>query len=127
MPIKVFNGHMPTNPPELPRRLRTHEWIDERSLALDRAIAQRLRARPSLLQRATSTLDRWIQQRRPSIPPVLLEWREILDHWPLEKILELLTSSDEKPRRLRQSSPFCGILSPEERVAVFKDYESRRA
>jgi hypothetical protein len=45
----------------------------------------------------------------------------------LERILELLASSDEHPRRLRQSSPFCGILSPEERLAILKDYESRRA
>jgi hypothetical protein len=56
----------------------------------------------------------------------LLEWREILDHWALERILELLTSSNEQPRRLRQSSPFCGILSPQDRVAVLKEYEARR-
>ena len=38
-----------------------------------------------------------------------------------------LASSDENTRRLRQSSPFCGILSPEERLAILKEYESRRA
>jgi hypothetical protein len=37
-----------------------------------------------------------------------------------------VTSSEEQPRRLRQSSPFCGILSPKERLAVFKEYEARR-
>lgn len=41
--------------------------------------------------------------------------------------INLLTRADENPRRLRQSSPFCGILSPEERLAILKDYESRRA
>ncbi len=125
IPIKVFDGDMPNVPPEALRRLRTHDWIDERSLALDRAIAQLVRAQPDLLQRAKTILRRWIQQRQPSVPAVLLEWREILDHWPLEQILELLTSGDERPRRLRQSSPFCGILSPSERMAVFKEYESR--
>jgi hypothetical protein len=117
---------MPTVGPELQKQSRTHEWIDRRSLALDRAISQKLRAQPELFQRAKTTLDRWIQQRQPTIPPILLEWREILERWPLEEVLELLTSSDERPRRLRQSSPFCGILSPTERLAVFKEYESYR-
>ena len=117
---------MPTIGPELRKRPRTHEWIDERSLALDRAIAHKLRAQPELFQRAKATLERWIRERQPTIPPVLLEWREILDRWPLEKVLEFLTSADEGPRRLRQSSPFCGILSPTERLAVFKEYESHR-
>jgi hypothetical protein len=107
--------------------MRSHEWIDQRSLALDRAVAEKLRAEPALVDRARETLGRWLEQRRAAVPPVLLEWREILAHWPLARILDLLTSADEDPRRLRQSSPFCGILSPEERLAILKDYESRRA
>jgi hypothetical protein len=109
------------------RDMRSHEWIDARSLALDLAVAGKLRAEPDLLDRARRTLDRWLEQRRPAVPAVLLEWHEILTRWPLGRILDLLTSSDETPRRLRQSSPFCGILSPEERLAIFKEYESRRA
>jgi hypothetical protein len=54
----------------------------------------------------------------------LIEWQEILENWPLEKVLGLLTSFDEEARRLRQSSPFCGILSQEERLAIFKEYEA---
>jgi hypothetical protein len=109
------------------RHMRSHEWIDERSLALDRQVAAKLRADPSLLGRARTTLDRWLAQRPSAVPPALREWQEILSRWPLERILELLASSDEDPRRLRQSSPFCGILSPEERLAILKEYESHRA
>jgi hypothetical protein len=107
--------------------MRSHEWIDERSLALDRRVAAKLRADPSLLGRARTTLDRWLAQRPSAVPSVLREWQEILCRWPLEQILELLASSDENTRRLRQSSPFCGILSPEERLGILKEYESRRA
>jgi hypothetical protein len=107
--------------------MRSHEWIDERSLALDLAIAEKLRAEPGLLDRARTTLDRWLEQRQPAVPSALLEWREVLSRWPFARILDLLASSDENTRRLRQSSPFCGILSPEERLAILKDYESRRA
>jgi hypothetical protein len=110
-----------------PAKGRSHEWIDQRSLALDREIAGMLRSQPELLERARTTLARWIEQRQPAVPPVLLEWREILDHWPLDRILMFLESADETARRLRQSSPFCGILSPERRLAIFKEYESLAA
>ena len=106
---------------------RSHEWIDQRSLAFDRAIAGMIRAQPDLLHHAQAVLDRWMQQRQPAVPPALLQWHEILSRWPLEKILDLLTSAEEEPRRLRQSSPFCGILSPQARLAILKEYESRRA
>jgi hypothetical protein len=32
--------------------MRSHQWIDQRSLALDRLIAQKLLAKPALLERA---------------------------------------------------------------------------
>jgi hypothetical protein len=106
---------------------RTHEWIDQRSLALDKAIVRKLLAEPALLQRAKDNLQRWIQQRRPAVPQVLVEWQEILETWPFEKIIELLSSSEQEACRLRQSSPFCGILSEEERTAIFQEYEALRA
>ena len=105
---------------------RTHEWIDQRSLALDQAIALKLRVEPALLQRAKDNLDRWINQRQPTVPKALLEWKEILDTWSFDAILALLTSSEAEPTRLRQSSPFCGILSEQERITIFKEYESIR-
>jgi hypothetical protein len=107
--------------------MRTHDWIDERSLALDRQIAEKLRAQPALLERAHATLDRWIAQSQAGVPAVLLEWQDCLARLSFEDLLALLTSGDERARRLRQSSPFCGILSPEERLEVFKEYETRRA
>jgi hypothetical protein len=106
---------------------RSHEWIDQRSLALDRAIADKLRAEPALLQRAKDTLQHWIHQRKPAVPKALDEWEKILTAWPLEEILALLTSSEEDATRLRQSSPFCGILTQQERLKIFQEYESLRA
>jgi hypothetical protein len=112
--------------PSTSERPRSHEWIDQRSLSFDQAIAQMLRENPDLLDRARTTLARWVEQRRPSVQTVLLEWQEILSNWPLEKIMDFLTSTDERACRLRQSSPFCGILSPEARLAILREYESRR-
>jgi processive 1,2-diacylglycerol beta-glucosyltransferase len=105
---------------------RSHEWIDQRSLALDRLIADKLTAQPALLERAMQTLERWIAERQPYPPVVLLEWRQILHERPLSEILGLLRSDSQEARRLRQSSPFCGILSADERLAIFREYEAAR-
>lgn len=93
---------------------------------MDRLIADKLAARPELLQRAVQTLDRWIAQRQPSPPPVLLEWQRILRQSSLSEILALLRSDSPDARRLRQSSPFCGILEPEERLKLLRAYEAAR-
>jgi hypothetical protein len=42
------------------RRNVTHEWIDQRSLALSTEIAQMIRENPELLNRAKENLARWI-------------------------------------------------------------------
>jgi hypothetical protein len=106
------------------KHARTHEWLDQRSLALDRAIADMIRSQPEMLQRARATLDRWIEQRAPNVPQALLEWKGILDRCETEEILSLITREDEEARRLRQSSPFCGILPQEIRHKILLEYES---
>ena len=103
---------------------RTHDWIDQRSLALDRAIVQKLKLEPSLLQVARDNLSRWINQQQPCAPKVMFEWLEILDTRSFDDVLDLLGRFDENTRRLRQSSPFFGILSEEERITIFKKYET---
>jgi hypothetical protein len=105
------------------RRVRSHEWIDARSLALHEAVAAKLEARPQLLDVARANLARWLA-RDPA--GALLEWARLLDQRPLDDILTLLRSSDERAARLRQSSPFAGVLTPEERLAILRQYDARR-
>jgi hypothetical protein len=45
---------------------------------------------------------------------------------PLADVIALLRSSSEEAARLRQSSPFAGLLTTEERRAIMGAYESRR-
>jgi hypothetical protein len=104
--------------------MRSHEWIDERSLALHEAVAARLEAQPQLLEVARANLQRWLAAR----PVVALrEWQRLLDSLPLPQLVQLLRSPEEEAARLRQSSPFAGILSPAERQAILARYESSRA
>ncbi len=103
--------------------MRTHEWIDRRSLALHQAVATRLEAQPQLLEVARRNLERWLATNPTA---ALREWRRILDAAPLADVLELLRSSSDEATRLRQSSPFAGVLPAEERSRIMAAYESRR-
>ena len=92
-----------------------HELTDEISRSLGRRVAERLSQQPELLQVARDNLDRW-SRRNASVPSLLrcyAEWRAILER-PLEEICSLLNSDSEEARRLRQNSPFAGVLSPRE-------------
>ena len=104
--------------------MRAHEWIDRRSLALHEAVAAKLEGDPNLLNVARLNLERW---HRTNPTPALTEWARLLDTTPFHELLALLRSPSEDAVRLRQSSPFAGVLAPEERQAILNDYESRRA
>jgi hypothetical protein len=99
-----------------------HKRIEERSLELHKEIARRLQAHPQLLQIAKENLIRWIA--RDGEIPVWREWSEILNR-PLSQVLSVLLSPDERGVRLRQSSPFCGILSPRERWKIYESFTIR--
>ena len=89
----------------------THEFQDAVSLELGRRIAARLRASPALLEVARANLVRWSRQNAgsPSLLRCYAEWQTLLAH-PVQDICELLCSESEEARRLRQNSPFVGIL-----------------
>lgn len=111
--------------PKGPRaRSRKHDWIDERSIALHTAIAEHIRRNPPLLQHAVATLDRWEQNPSKGMMRVYEEWRHLLTTLPLEDLLAFLVSPEQEPTRLRQSSPFADILTPEERIAIFAEFEA---
>jgi hypothetical protein len=100
---------------------RDHRQIEERSLALHREIARRIRKTPSLLEIARKNLNRWIQKEGERL--YWEEWKKILD-LPLEEVLSFLGSEDEVARWLRQSSPFCGILTPQERWKIYESFSA---
>jgi len=101
--------------------MKSHDMIDRRSLALARAIVAAIDADPRRqgLQTARDTCARWLVAT-PS--PVIREWQNILrGDWP--SIRNVLIDEGEEGRRLRQSSPFCGILSNKERWALYRQFQ----
>jgi hypothetical protein len=100
--------------------VRSHAWIDRRSLALHEAVASKLDERPELVEHARTNLARWLANG-PSA--ALEEWRDLLERATLGELTALLRSPDESATRLRQSNPFAGVLSPEERQAILDRHE----
>lgn len=93
----------------------SHGLIDEISLELGRRTAARLRQQPDLLQLAHDNLAQWSKQNAnaPALLRCYAEWRDLLNH-PLDEICAVLTSESAEGQRLRQNSPFAGILSARE-------------
>jgi len=104
----------------------SHQLIDQRCLALHKAVADKICSRLELLDVARENLRRW-SNAEGALPPALEEWRKILETWPPEDILNLLRDPGDEAIRLRQSSPFGGILSEIERLGILKQYEPRAA
>jgi hypothetical protein len=105
-----------------------HEFVDDRSLEMDRVIAEKIRANPKLVQIALSNIKRWLANPdySDSNRQAILEWKRIIETTTVAALVTLLESSSEEASRLRQSSPFCGILTPGERQAIFRKYETHR-
>jgi len=102
----------------------------ERSPSRNDPVARLLRADaaktcrdPSLVDIARENLRRWRATLQPW-PKALEEWEHILAQPSVDRIVDALVADDEEGRRRRQSSPFAGVLSEEERLAVFREYET---
>lgn len=103
--------------------LDPHEIGLERSRALHRLIAERLRQDPSLAAPALERTERWLAM--PGSPrAALLEWRNLL-HGPADELLRALEATDEHADELRQSSPFAGVVGPRERWALWRSVAAR--
>jgi len=106
--------------------MKDHRLIDERSLAFDRLVARKLRAHPDLIKRAQANLQRWLVTCSAGVRPVLLEWQQLLEG-STETLFERLQATDEHAARLRQSSPFCGIITAEERNRILREFHARES
>jgi len=103
--------------------MKHHREIDERSLAFGRVIASRIRQDRALIDRARVTIHRWLLTSSPRVRGTLEEWLGVLEG-PLENVVDLLTGTSERAVRMRQSNPFTGVLSNQERNAILRKFAS---
>jgi len=107
----------------LPRpRARTHRDAELQSLAYHRLVAERLT--PDMVQDARQRLARWRRTNR--IHPRWAErWDELLGR-PLAQIAKTIGSDSVRARELRQTSPFAGALTEQERKRLIAGVDARR-
>lgn len=102
--------------------VRSHQWIDFVDLMAHRAMARKIRRMPVLFNRVRRNIARWEKCNR-SCPEPLREWKEILRENDMQEVLRIVSRAGEEGNRLRQSSPFCGILTETEREAIWVRYD----
>ena len=102
--------------------VRSHQWIDYVDLMAHRAMARKIRLQPELFRRAHRNIARWEKSNR-GCPEPLREWKQILRDNDMGRVLRIITRADEEGNRLRQSSPFCGILTEKERETIWARYD----
>ncbi len=93
-----------------------HSRREFQSLAIHRRIAGLLVQRPQqVIDKARANLVLWLKiHRGTALEVVYQEWMSLLDALPPAEISNLIVAEDERATRLRQSSPFVGILTPAE-------------
>lgn len=100
----------------------SHRVAEARSLALHVAIARKIDRDPTLLELPKRNLARW-RARRDSPPAWIGEWQALLRRpWP--EIAALITELSERAARLRQSSPFPGVLTQAERERIYEAFRA---
>ncbi len=96
-----------------------HRLAEERSIAFHRAVAQRLREDPSLLQGARERIVAW-KASGTLAEPYALAWTKLLEG-SLESLLAFLVDEGEEARTLRQVTPFAGVIDPRARWQIWRE------
>jgi len=100
-----------------------HRLIEARSLAMHAVIAQKIDRDPKLLTVPRRNLERWLARWSDMPPNWLSEWAALLQRsWP--EIAAIITEPSENSARLRQSSPFAGVLTPAERMRIYEAFRA---
>ncbi|MGQ0752175.1 MAG: hypothetical protein ACT4PS_16745 [Betaproteobacteria bacterium] len=100
-----------------------HRIIEARSLAMHCLIARKIDRDPRLLDIARRNLADWSARYGRDTPRVLKEWQAILRR-PWREIAAIITDSGETSTRLRQSSPFAGVLNQTERNNIYEAFRA---
>lgn len=100
-----------------------HRLLEARSLALHCLIARKIMAEPSLIGIAHRNIEAWRRKTAGAEPEYLAEWQRILA-LPVPQLAALITEQSENAVRLRQSSPFAGILTAAERKRIYDAFRA---
>ena len=93
----------------------SHAVQDAASLEMGGRIADGLLEHPEWIDFARANLERWsrLNADAPSLLRCYAEWQKLLER-NVSEVRAILTAETDEGQRLRQNSPFAGILTPRE-------------
>jgi hypothetical protein len=119
-PLSIVNpSTVREHQPASRKRAFSHAELDARARALATAVAERIRTDPGIVEQANAHLDARLTSASPG---ELREWKRILRTMSLPRLRRFLVEESERANRLRQSSPFAGALSAEDRERLMAEY-----
>lgn len=98
---------------------------DEYSLALGKAVARHLSTEGERVRAIGRRNLRRVRAQTIDEPSWMRRWRDLLEGSE-DALVEALTSPSETARVLRQSSPFAGVLTPQERWTLLRHVREAR-
>lgn len=102
-----------------------HHLAELRSSAYHHAIADKLRARPDLLDTIRRRLQsQLLDESQSAVSPSQRHWAQVwlqIIEQPLDELLVFIVERSDRADQLRQSTPFAGVLSPAERWAIHRN------
>ena len=108
----------------IPAVYSSHRLHEARSLAMHAAITRKIEREPALLEKARDNLRRWRQlEAHHPTPDWLKQWSALLNR-PWAEVASLMVEPSERAARLRQSSPFAGLLSAVERKRIYEAFRT---
>lgn len=100
-----------------------HRRLDLRSLVMHTLIARKVARDPGLLAVARENLRRWGERWGGDTPMWVEEWQSILKR-PWREVAAFITELSPRATRLRQSSPFAGVLTAQERKRIYDAFRA---
>jgi hypothetical protein len=106
---------------ELTSPVGSHQFIDEFNLAYHRMVVEVLRREPeAVILRARQNIARWIESDvyDEGEKSSLFEWDKILVESSVEELIAIINEDSDEGQRLRQSTPFAGVLPQQQRTEI---------
>jgi hypothetical protein len=101
----------------------SHRLLEARSLAMHAVIAEKIERDRKLLDIPRNNLKRWRLRWGDDVPAWYDEWSAICKR-PWREIAAIITEPSEEGARLRQSTPFAGVLSVLERRRIYEAFRA---
>ena len=122
--LKTVVAWVPNDGPGEQPTYSSHRLLEARSLAMHAVIARKIEHDPTLLAIAHRNIERWSARWKDETPAWLKEWQEVLKQ-PWRHVAAVITEPSEHGARVRQSSPFAGVLTNEERWRIYEAFRAR--